>query len=132
MKKSISLKQIFVMIAVFLPSLIFAQDKNSKEVSTVKLIQTPRKFENGELKLKAGNYQFEVVNKNIDTEVAFVLRKEKDRESMDLSTALPNSLLKNTLKNGEKGKTGVVELESGQYVYGCPLNGTPIYTITVE
>lgn len=132
MKKSIILKQILVMVIAFLPSLIVAQDKNNEDVSTVKLIQTPGKFESGELKLKAGNYQFEVVNKNIDTEVAFILRKEEDRESMDLSTALPNSLLKNTLKKGEKGMTGVVKLESGQYVYGCPLNETPIYTITVE
>ena len=132
MKKSIILKQILVMVIAFIPSLIVAQDKNNEDVSTVKLIQTPGKFENGELKLKAGNYQFEVVNKNIDTEVAFILRKEEDRESMDLSTALPNSLLKNTLKKGEKGMTGVVKLESGQYVYGCPLNETPIYTITVE
>ena len=28
--------------------------------------------------------------------------------------------------------TGLVELEPGKYVYGCPLNGTPLFTITVE
>ena len=119
-------------VAMVLFTVASAQDKNSKEPGVITLVQTPGKFETDALQLKAGKYQFEIINKNIDTEVAFFLRDEADKESMDLSTALPNSLLEKTLKKGERGMTGIIELEPGKYVYGCPLNGTPLYTITVE
>jgi len=49
-----------------------------------------------------------------------------------INSSLPNSSLEKTLKKGENGMTGLVELEPGKYVYGCPLNGTPSYTITVK
>jgi hypothetical protein len=98
----------------------------------VKLTQTPGKFEGKEIKLKSGSYQFEVTNKGVDHEVAFFLQKESDRSNAEFSTSLNNSGLPKLLKNGETAKTGVVELTAGKYVYSCPLNPTPHYSIVVE
>jgi hypothetical protein len=125
MKKNI----IYTLIAVLALSLTaYAQDK----VKTVKLVQTPGKFEGKELKLKPGKYQFEVSNKGIDHEVAFFLQKEADKGSKDFGTAIPNSGVAKMVKDGETSSTGVVELAKGRYVYSCPLNPTPHYTIVVE
>jgi Cupredoxin-like domain len=98
----------------------------------VKLVQTPGKFEGKELKLKPGKYQFEVSNEGVAHPVAFFLQKEADKGSKDFATALKDSGLPGTLKDGESAKTGVVELAKGKYVYSCPLNPTPHYTIIVE
>jgi Cupredoxin-like domain len=117
---------LIVFVAITFPAL--AQDN----VSTVKLVQTPGKFEGKELKLKPGKYQFEVSNKGVAHPVAFFLQKESDKGSEDFATALKESGLPGTLKNGESAKTGVVELTKGKYVYSCPLNPTPHYTIIVE
>ena len=106
---------------------------NAQENATlVKLTQTPGKFEGKEIKLKSGSYQFEVANKGVDHEVAFFLQKESDKGNKEFSTALANSGLPKLLKNGEIAKTGIVELTAGKYVYSCPLNPTPHYTIVVE
>lgn len=106
----------------------FAQTKPT----VIKLVQTPGKFEGEQLKLKPGTYQFEVSNKGIDHEVAFFLQKEADKDSKEFSTALKNSGVAKMVKDGETQKTGVVELTKGTYVYSCPLNPTPHYTIVVE
>jgi len=131
MKSILRIRHYVIVILLFLVTIITAQEKKN-DPTIIKLTQTSGKFESEDLKLKPGNYQFEIYNNDIESEVAFVLRKETDRESMEMSTALPNSLLDKPLNNGESGTTGIVKLESGEYVYGCPLNGTPIYTITVE
>lgn len=101
-------------------------------VKKIKLIQTPGQFEGKELNLKPGKYQFEVSNKGIDHEVAFFLQKEKDKGNKDFGTAIPNSGVAKVIKDGETSSTGVVELAKGRYVYSCPLNPTPHYTIIVE
>jgi uncharacterized cupredoxin-like copper-binding protein len=122
-------KLIIVLALILLSSLaVFSQDK----VKTITLTQTPGKFEGREVKLKPGSYQFEVVNKGVDHEVAFFLQKESDKENKEFSSALKDSGLPKLLKNGESAKTGVVELSKGKYVYSCPLNPTPHYTIIVE
>jgi len=122
-------KLIIVLALILLSSLaVFSQDK----VKTITLTQTPGKFEGREVKLKPGSYQFEVVNKGVDHEVAFFLQKESDKENKEFSSALKHSGLPKLLKNGESAKTGVVELSKGKYVYSCPLNPTPHYTIIVE
>ena len=117
-----------VIALLFLAFSGIAQDK----VATVKLVETPGQFETKSLELKPGKYQFDISNKDVDHEVAFFLQKESDKGSKEFSTALANSGLSKTLKKGESGKTGVVELEKGTYVYSCPLNPTPHYIITVK
>ena len=127
-------KSQFLMVLTFILSAFaggsFAQNNN--KVTVVKLVETPGQFEGKTLKLKPGKYQFEVTNKSVDHEVAFFLQAEADKGSKEFSTALANSGLPKLLKQGESAKTGVVELKKGTYVYSCPLNPTPHYTITVE
>lgn len=117
------------LIAIFAIALSTYAQENAM---LVKLTQTPGRFEGKEIKLKPGTYQFEVTNKGVDHEVAFFLQKESDKGSKEFSTALGNSGLPKLLKNGETAKTGVVELVAGKYVYSCPFNPTPHYTIVVE
>lgn len=121
-------KLLTIAALLFFSSTLFAQ----KNAHTVKLEQTPGKFTTETLTLKPGNYVFEVTNQGIDHEVAFFLQNEKDKESTEFGTALPNSGLSKVIKNGESAKSGVVELKKGTYVYSCPLNPTPKYTIVVE
>lgn len=126
MKKLQNLFIAFVLI-FSLSSGSYAQEK----AIVVKLEETPGQFETKSLALKAGKYQFDVTNKNVDHEVAFFLQAEADKNSKEFSTALPNSGLPKTLKKGESAQTGIVELKKGTYVYSCPLNPTPKYVVTV-
>jgi hypothetical protein len=121
-----------IVIAFVLFSLVAFSGYSQTEPTVVKLVQTPGKFEGQQLKLKPGVYQFEVSNKGVDHEVAFFLQKEADKSNKEFSTALKNSGVVKMIKNGETQKTGAVELTKGTYVYSCPLNPTPHYTIVVE
>ena len=97
----------------------------------IKLEQVPGEFKTKELKLAAGRpYVFEVKNDGVDYEVGFVITpkgKEKDQNSH-----VKASYLSKTIKDGEKAQSGTVSLSKGEYVYFCPLNPTPPYTLIVE
>ena len=102
----------------------------SQEAKTIKLEQTPGKFETTELKLKAGeSYVFEVTNKGVDHKVGFVVAPEGKTEQ---ENHVQSAYLSKTIKNGETAKSKVVTLEEGEYVFFCPLNPTPQYKIIVE
>ena len=119
------LKSILFFIAVLGAAVVNAQ--NAKKVS---LVQTPGQFEKTELKLKAGkDYVFEVENKGVDHAVGFVIAPKGKTDQAD---HIQSSYLGSTIKDGEKASSGVVTLEPGEYVYFCPLNPTPLYTIVVE
>lgn len=104
----------------------------AQEAKTVKLVETPGKFETTkEITLKPGKYQFEISNNGVDHPVAFFLQTEADKGNPDFGTALPNSGI-NPISDGETATTGVVSLASGTYVYSCPLNPTDHYVIKVK
>ncbi len=92
----------------------------------IELVQTPGQFETKGLKLKPGNYVFKIVNRGIGHEVGFYLQ-EKDRNGRAVKGSDAGHV-----RDGETKKTKVVRLNRGTYVYSCPLNPTPHYTITVE
>ena len=119
--------KILLAVAAFMTSFAtLAQDK----VKTVKLEQTPGEFTTKTLKVKPGTYVFEVTNKNIDHEVGFVLApKQKKIEAKD---HIKPAYLSKTIKAGETSSSKQVKLEKGEYVYFCPLNSTPEYTLIVE
>jgi plastocyanin len=105
-----------------------AQKQDSETVTTIKLVQTPGQFEPQKLELKAGKYIFAITNKGIHHEVGFYLRKKTaDGKGKPLANSDAGHL-----KDGETGKSGVVTLEPGEYLYSCPLNPTPHYIITVK
>lgn len=102
----------------------------AQDAEKVTLSQTPGKFEETKLTLKAGQpYIFEVKNENVDHEVGFVLApKGKTGQEHHIQAAY----LTQAVKEGETATSQVVTLEPGEYVYFCPLNPTPEYTLTVE
>jgi len=45
---------------------------------------------------------------------------------------IKEAYLTETIMNGKSAKSGEVKLTPGEYVYFCPMNPTPEYTITVK
>ena len=104
---------------------IFLNAQQDAEV--VSLTQTPGEFEQTELTLKAGEtYRFEVLNNGVDHEVGFVIAEKANPDKH-----VKAGYLAKTVADGETSSSSVVTLEAGEYVYFCPLNPTPQYTITV-
>jgi hypothetical protein len=107
-------------------------------VEVIKLEETPGAFATTNLSLKAGQpYTFEVTNKGIDKEVAFVLApKPADaKASVEdiMKTAIGDAGLTNMVNKDQTASSKApVTLEAGEYIYFCPLNGTPQYTVTVQ
>lgn len=98
-------------------------------IETIKLKQTPGRFETENLTLSEGNYLFEIENVGIDHEVGFVIvPKGKYEPQYHIKSAYVQS----PVKEGNSSQTKVVSLASGEYEYFCPLNPTPKYSITVK
>ena len=98
-------------------------------VKTIALEQIDGEFTQKELTLDAGTYVFEISNKDIDHEVGFVLApKGKTEPEHHIKTAYVTS----PVPTGSTSKTNEVVLTAGEYVYFCPLNPTPQYTLIVN
>lgn len=116
-----------VIAVIFIGIGITAQAQSTEKVS---LNQTPGKFEQTELKLKAGQeYIFDVTNTGVDHKVGFVIAP---KGKTDQKNHIADAYLSKTIKDGESAQSKVVTLEKGEYVYFCPMNPTPQYTIIVE
>ena len=99
----------------------------SKDVTTIQLKQVEGAYVTTELTLAPGQYIFQVTNHEVDKGLGFWLTPADDAE-----TQIPNSGLAKLVQKGETSQTGVVTLAEGTYLYSCPLNPTPHYTITVK
>jgi len=80
--------------------------------------------------LKPGDYVFRVTNKNVSYELGFWLR------DIDYDWRNPlHKLTKTSVSGGGltlgKTKDYAVTLKPGRYLYSCPLNTTPDYTLIV-
>lgn len=103
---------------------------SAQTAETVKLNQTPGVFEQTELKLEAGkSYIFDVTNEGVDHKVGFVIAP---KGKTDQKNHIKEGYLAKTIANGESSQSQTVTLEKGEYVYFCPMNPTPQYTIIVE
>lgn len=125
------MKKVAILLFVGLLALnVSAQEsKMDKEVETVSLTQTDGEFEQKSLTLDEGTYIFEIANKDVDHELGFVLApKGKTDEANHIKAAYVTS----PVKTGSTSKTQKVTLSKGEYVYFCPLNPTPEYTLVVE
>ena len=94
---------------------------------TINLEQTTGEFTIHALTLSEGTYVFEVANNGIDHEVGFVLAPKSNPDQH-----IKNAYVQKTINDGESSSSKQVTLTKGEYVYFCPLNPTPKYTITVE
>ena len=116
-------------VAILVLLVGFAFTANAQKAKTISLEQTKGKFTQKSLTLSEGTYVFEISNKNVGHDVGFVLApKGKTEEKHHIKNAYVTSLVKN---NG-KSKSKKVALTKGEYVYFCPLNPTPQYTLRVQ
>ena len=115
---------------VFIAALFVAATSFAQDAEKVSLVQTPGKFETTELTLEAGKpYVFEIANQGIDHNVGFVVAP---KGKTDQKNHVKEAYVTKAVADGETSISNVVTLEKGEYVYFCPLNPTPQYTIIVE
>ncbi|MFP2770466.1 hypothetical protein [Oceanisphaera sp. KMM 10153] len=77
------------------------------------------------LELEPGRYIFRVSNRDVPYELGFWLRGANLLERALLPSVSGGGLSMGTSRDYE------IELESGEYLYSCPLNTTPDYRLTV-
>ncbi len=117
------------LITIFVIVLGFAFSANAQKVKTVSLEQTKGEFTQKKLTLSEGTYIFEIANNNIGKDVGFVLAP---KGKTDQKHHIKNAYVTSLAKNNEKSTSKKVVLKKGEYVYFCPLNPTPQYTLIVE
>jgi len=98
-------------------------------IKTVSLEQTNGEFTQKAITLSEGTYIFEIANNGIDHEVGFVLAP---KGKMNANNHIKNAYVTEVVKTNSKGHSKKVALKKGVYVYFCPLNPTPQYSLVVE
>ena len=106
-------------------------DKMATAVTTVSLEQTDGKFTQQELTLKEGSYIFEISNNNVGHQVGFVL-VPKGKDASKPENHIKTAYVTKVVDNNGKETSKVTILEKGEYIYFCPMNPTPQYTLTVK
>lgn len=129
MKQIIS---IFVMVLAFTFS-TNAQDKMKKhsKATVVSLEQIKGAFTQEQLTLKEGNYIFEISNNNVGHQVGFVL-VPKGKDASKPENHITSAYVTKAVDNNKKERSKKTTLKKGEYIYFCPLNPTPQYTLTVK
>jgi len=100
---------------------------NADKATIVSLEQTKGAFTQKTLTLKEGNYIFEISNNNVGHQVGFVLAPKSNPEAH-----IKSAYVTKVVDNNSKETSNVTTLEKGEYVYFCPMNPTPQYTLVVE
>lgn len=109
-----------------------AQDKMmDKAVKTIALEQTKGEFVQKALTVSEGTYVFEVANNHAAEAVGLVLVKKGDDASKP-ENHIKTAYVTTVVKDGKTEKSNATTLSKGEYVYFCPMNPTPQYTLTVE
>ncbi|WP_299519515.1 cupredoxin domain-containing protein [Winogradskyella sp.] len=130
MKKIISI----LVIALSFSIASNAQDSMKKETmmkdskaTVISLEQTKGEFTQKTLTLAEGSYIFEISNNNVGHQVGFVLAPKSNPDAH-----IKTAYVTKAVDNNSKETSNVTTLEKGEYVYFCPLNPTPQYTLIVE
>ena len=112
-----------------------AQDSMKKNMNdkaqTIALEQTKGQFTQQSVELKAGDYVFAISNNNAGLDVGFVLAP-KGSDTSDPANHIKTAYVTKMVAQGTTERSKVVKLTAGEYVYFCPLNKTPQYTLTVK
>ena len=109
-----------------------AQDKMMDNTAkTIALEQTKGEFTQKSLTVSEGTYVFEVSNNHAAKEVGLVLVK-KGEDASNPENHIKTAYVTTVVAEGETEKTKATILAKGEYVYFCPLNPTPQYTLTVQ
>ena len=104
-----------------------AQEKTTTEPNVISLEQTKGEFTQKEVSLKEGSYIFEISNNNVGHPVGFVLAPKSNPDQH-----IKSAYVTKVVDNNSKEKSNVTTLTKGEYVYFCPMNPTPQYTLIVE
>jgi plastocyanin len=118
-----------LILGIFLVAFTFASNAQKNVVKTVSLEQTNGEFTQKSLTLSPGDYIFEIANNGIDHEVGFVLTP---KGKTDQAHHIKNAYVTSTVKKNSKSNSKKVTLKKGKYIYFCPLNPTPQYTLVVK
>ncbi|MDT0555397.1 cupredoxin domain-containing protein [Patiriisocius hiemis] len=107
------------------------KDRMDKAPKVISFEQTKGEFTQKKMTLKAGTYVFEVSNNNAAPKVGLVLvPKGKDTSNPD--NHIKTAYVTKAVEKGKTESSQATTLDKGEYVYFCPLNPTPQYTLTVE
>lgn len=117
------------LIAIIALVLGFGIQANAQSIKTVALEQTKGEFTQKSLTLAPGTYVFEIANNEVGHDVGFVLAP---KGKTDQKHHIKNAYVTSLVKTNKKSRSKKVQLEKGEYVYFCPLNPTPQYTLTVQ
>ena len=101
--------------------------KKDSETTVVSLEQTKGAFTQETLVLEEGDYIFEISNNNVGHQVGFVLAPKANPEA-HIKTAYVTKVV----DNNSKERSNKTTLAKGEYVYFCPMNPTPQYTLIVK
>ncbi|TGV03719.1 cupredoxin domain-containing protein [Flavivirga rizhaonensis] len=122
-------------ISILVIALTFTMNTNAQDtmnnVKTVSLEQTKGEFTQKALTLSEGSYVFAVSNNHAAKEVGLVL-VPKGKDASKPENHIKTAYVTTVVKDGKVEKTNVTKLTKGEYVYFCPLNPTPQYTLTVK
>ena len=108
---------------------IFSANAQKKQVKTVALEQTKGEFTQKAITLSEGTYVFEIANTEVGHNVGFVLAP---KGKTDPKHHIKNAYVTKQVENNTTGHSKEVKLKKGEYVYFCPLNPTPQYTLVVK
>ncbi|GEQ85054.1 hypothetical protein ULMS_05620 [Patiriisocius marinistellae] len=129
------MKNIITVITIILgfTSMINAQEikKSMNDVTIISVEQTPRAFTQKQITVNAGTYIFEVANNNVGKDVGFVLIAQ-GTDATNAENHIKEAYVTSVVKNNTKQTSKEVILKKGTYNYFCPLNETPLYTLTVN
>ncbi|WP_298419445.1 plastocyanin/azurin family copper-binding protein [uncultured Kordia sp.] len=126
------MKKLIAILVLFVGFSMTTQAQNKmmkKDVKTVSLQQTKGEFTQKSITLSEGTYVFEIENTNVGHDVGFVLAP---KGKTDAANHIKNAYVTEVVKNNTTGHSKEVKLTKGTYVYFCPLNPTPQYTLVVE
>ena len=101
--------------------------KKESETTVVTLEQTTGAFTQETLVLEEGDYIFEISNNNVGHQVGFVLAPKSNPEAH-----IKTAYVTKAVENNSKERSNKTTLTKGEYIYFCPLNPTPQYTLIVK
>jgi len=119
------------LLAIVVLVVAFASNVSAQEVKKVSLEQTKGEFTQKQITLSEGTYVFEVSNNGVGHNVGFVL-VPKGKDASDPKNHIKNAYVTKAVATGKKEASNKVTLKKGEYVYFCPLNPTPQYSLIIE
>jgi plastocyanin len=108
-----------------------AQDSMKTKATVVSLEQSKGEFTQKTISLTEGGYIFEISNNNVGHQVGFVL-VPKGKDASNAENHIKTAYVTKVVDNNTKEKSKVTTLAKGEYLYFCPMNPIPQYTLTVE